>query len=245
MASRWGRRQEGTRPGSQNSKQPSAKPGTPDSSAPPTQSKRRGQASSDHLSLLVEPPPLDDACAKYILSVMVMLLRQTAPPKHRLMSSANMNFAASHHDFESVETPEVASGMDLVNSGSIIPPSISPFPRTMSRAKHASSTSLNSTTPSTGSFSRFSKHSLIYEKTSLVTSKSIPSLNTLILKFAGRVVYHLSASNWQTVLSRIRNKIYYLASTTEHDPDIIDLQLMTHSALDRPRLIQSLHGMCL
>ncbi|KAH9927288.1 uncharacterized protein B0H18DRAFT_1161603 [Fomitopsis serialis] len=239
MASRWGRRPEGTRPGSRNSKEPASvnsKPSTPETRTLSSQSRRR-QWSTEHLSLLAEPPPLDDNCAKYILSVMVLLLRQTAPLRNRLMSAANMDFAASHHDFESVESPDFISSVDVGGSG--LPPHIISLPR-MFRSRHASSTSLNSGTPSVTSTSQASKYSLVYEKTSVVTSKSISSLNTLISKFAGRVVYHLSASNWHIVLSRIRNKIHYLASTTETDPDIIDLQLMMHSALDRARLIQAL-----
>ncbi|TFY54349.1 hypothetical protein EVJ58_g8920 [Rhodofomes roseus] len=239
MASRWGHRQEGTRPGSRNSKEPantSSKPSTPETRTLSAQSRRR-QWSTEHLSLLIEPPPLDDNCAKYILSVMVLLLRQTAPMRNRLMSAANMDFAASHHDFESVESPDYITSVDVGGSG--LPSQIVSLPH-MFRSRHASSTSLNSGTPSVTSTSHASKHSLVYEKTSVVTSKSISSLNTLISKFAGRVVYHLSASNWHIVLARIRNKIHYLASTTETDPDIIDLQLMMHSALDRPRLIQAL-----
>jgi len=67
------------------------------------------------------------------------------------------------------------------------------------------------------------------------------ALNLLISKFAGRIVYHLSASNWLVVFHRIRQKIHFLANTTEDNPDTIDLQLMTHSAMDRTRLVQVLH----
>lgn len=154
------------------------------------------------------------------------------------MSAANMDFAATHHDFESVETPDFTSNVDIGGSGLSLP--LTSLPRIF-RSKHASSNSLNSASMSATSASH-SKHSLVYEKTSVVTSKSISSLNTLISRFAGRVVYHLSASNWHIVLSRIRTKIHYLANATEPDPDIIDLQLMMHSALDRARLIQTLQG---
>lgn len=200
-----------------------------------SQTKRR-QWSTEHL--LIEPPPLDDNCAKYILSVMVLLLRQTAPLRRRLMSAANMDFAATHHDFESVETPEFIPELDIGASG--LPLSVASLPRIF-RSKYASSNSLKSV-PVSATSSTHSKHSIVYEKTSVVTSQSISSLNTLISRFAGRVVYHLSASNWHIVLSRIRTKIHYLANTTEPDPDIIDLQLMMHSALDRARLIQTLQG---
>jgi hypothetical protein len=65
----------------------------------------------------------------------------------------------------------------------------------------------------------------------------------LILKFAGRIVYHLSASNWTVVLQRIRQKIRFLANSVDDNPDIVDLSLMKHSSLDRTRLIQILQGM--
>ncbi|GBE80125.1 hypothetical protein SCP_0213280 [Sparassis crispa] len=241
MASRWNRRPEANRPDSRNSQQPSlatSRTCVPDS---PVQARSRDKESYDHLSSLrVEPPPLDDNCAKYVLSVMVLFLRQTAPPKYRLMSSASLNFVASYHDFESIELPEVEPSTDVFANSASTPPSISPFPRSMIRAKHSSSTTLNSP-PSTISSAYISKHSLVYETTSLVTSKAMGSLNALITRFVGRVVYHLSASNWPIVLTRIRNKIHSLANTTEIDPDVIDLQLMTHSALDKVRLTQALY----
>jgi len=67
------------------------------------------------------------------------------------------------------------------------------------------------------------------------------ALILLISKSLGRIVYHLSASNWLVVFHRIRQKIHFLASTTEDNPDMIDLQLMTHSEMDRARLVQVLH----
>ncbi|EMD40361.1 hypothetical protein CERSUDRAFT_148314 [Gelatoporia subvermispora B] len=241
MASRWGRRPEDTRPSSRNGKQPapSSKASTPDSATLPVSIKRRVKLSSDHLSAPAEPPPLDETCAKYILSVLVLYLRQTAPSAPRMMSSANLDFAASYHDFESVEAPDEHAATDVFSRGPTVPPSISAIPRAMNRARHASQASLNSGAPTNAS-GHAARHSLAYEKTSIVTSKSPLSLNTLIGKFAGRVVYHLSASNWQIVLTRIRQRIHFLAGASENDPDIVDLQLMAHSALDKTRLTQSL-----
>ncbi|OBZ70421.1 Neurofibromin [Grifola frondosa] len=247
MASRWGIIED-IRPNSRESKaQPNtigSKPHTPDS--PAMSHNRRRQVSSEQLSTTlttpVEPAPIDDNCARYMLSVMVLFLRQTAPLKHRLMSAANMNFDASFQDFESVESHEVGQAVGgLFSAGPDEPPPvISGIPKNMRRSKHASSNSLNSKIVSSASMDQYSRHSLVYEKTSTLVSKSVLSLNTAIAKFSGRIIYHLSASNWPVVLSRIRNKIYTLASTTETDPDIVDLQLMTHCALDRARLVQSL-----
>lgn len=60
---------------------------------------------------------------------------------------------------------------------------------------------------------------------------------------AGRVIFHLSASNWPIVFSRIRNKIHYLAANmAEEGQDIVDLRLVTYSAIDQSRLVQVMQG---
>ena len=86
------------------------------------------------------------------------------------------------------------------------------------------------------------QHNTKLEMTPKVLARSHFSLNALILKFAGRIVYHLSASNWSVVLQRIRNKIRFLANSPDDSPDIVDLNLMKHSSLDRTRLVQILQG---
>lgn len=245
MASRWGPRSDDTRPNSRTSRQPGSKPRTPDSPAIPVSSSRRRQGTAEYLAApsitLTEPPPLDENCAKYVLSVMVLFLRQTAPPLYRLMSSANLNFEASYHDFESVEAPAESVHVDIVHHTLTGPPGASVL-KSM-RSKPPSSISLRSGDVSSSRSRSFLLRPCVYERTSSVVAKSMLSLNTLIAKFAGRIVYHLSASNWPIVLSRMRSRMYFLAGTSESDPDIVDLQLMTHCALDRTRLIQSLQGL--
>ncbi|KAI0638553.1 hypothetical protein C8Q77DRAFT_1047292 [Trametes polyzona] len=241
MASRWGSRPEtDTRPNSRGSKPaPPSKPSTPDSSAPSSGRIRHG--STEHLSTpttnLVEPPALDDNCARYIISVMVLILRQTAPRKHRLASAANLFFDASFQDFESVESHEFGATEDSLGA---IPPVISGLPRSMNRAKHPSSTSLNSAGIASSVSSRLPQHSAVYEKTSFLVAKSILSLHTSIAKYTGRIIYHLSASNWAVVLNRIRQRIHGLASAADAEPDTVDLQLITYSALDKVKLVQCL-----
>ncbi|KAI0737738.1 hypothetical protein C8Q80DRAFT_1276173 [Daedaleopsis nitida] len=242
MASRWGSRVEDNRPGSQASKRtPGSKPTTPDTSAPASGRGRHPSTEqfSTSATTLVEPPALDDNCARYIISVMVLLLRQAAPRKHRLTSSASMSFDASFQDFESVESHEFSATDEALVT---LPPPITSgaMPRTMNRAKHPSSTSLNSAGMSTSISSRLPQHSVAYEKTSFLTAKSVLSLHSAIAKYTGRIVYHLSASNWAVVLTRIRQRIHGLASSTETEPDTVDLQLITYSALDRAKLVQSL-----
>ncbi|KAI0355329.1 hypothetical protein OH77DRAFT_1424817 [Trametes cingulata] len=240
MASRWGSRSEDTRPNSRGSKPaPSSKPTTPDSSVPT--SGRMRHASNEQLSTsattLVEPPALDDNCARYIISVMVLILRQTAPRKHRLTSAGNLSFDASFQDFESVESHEFGANDD---SPGIVPPIVSGVPRAMNRARHPSSTSLNSTGIASTISGRPPQHSIVYEKTSYLVAKSILSLHSNIAKYTGRIIYHLSASNWTVVLHRIRQRIHGLASAADIEPDTVDLQLITYSALDKIKLVQCL-----
>jgi hypothetical protein len=73
---------------------------------------------------------------------------------------------------------------------------------------------------------------------------TVSSLNSLVSKFAGIVIYHISASNWPVVFERVRAKIRALEKVERGAmPDTIDLQLMTQCALDRSRLVQLLQGM--
>jgi neurofibromin 1 len=74
--------------------------------------------------------------------------------------------------------------------------------------------------------------------------RSALPINELITKYAGRIVFHLSASNWNGVYNRLRTKIHFLASNSSENPDVTDLQLIAHLALDKQRLVQLLNGMC-
>ena len=86
MACRWQRRSEDGRPDSSLGKRSNGPPSVssaPDSPAGSGHRIPRGrQASSEQLGSLspwIEPSPLDENCARYILSVMVLFLRQAAP----------------------------------------------------------------------------------------------------------------------------------------------------------------------
>lgn len=186
---------------------------------------------------LVEIDPLDDNCARYVLSVMVLYLRQTAAPECRLMSSSNLAPDASLHDFESVDIPTLTPD-DYSYNGPPLPPHISQASRPFLKVK-PSATSFQSLGAASGQGQ--SNRAFHFERTHMALVKSTMALNILISKFAGRIVYSLSASNWMVVFHRIRTKIHYLANTAEDNPDTVDLLLMTHSAMDRSRLVQVLH----
>ncbi|KAI0089247.1 hypothetical protein BDY19DRAFT_1089227 [Irpex rosettiformis] len=247
MAARWRRRGDdgqGDRRAGKSSTAPSVGSSAPDS--PGSSSGRMGrgrQISYEALTSVspwVEPPPLDDSCAKYILHVMALFLRDAAPPQQRLMSVANLNFNASYHDLESIESIEITTSLDIFHTGPTIPPSIGSYYPKADKSKLPSFMRYGETVPRLITSGQFPQHSISYERTSAVSCGSISAMNSLIAKFAGRIVYHLSASNWPVVFQRIKNKIHALASTSDEDFDIMDVKLMQHCSLDRARLVQLL-----
>lgn len=175
---------------------------------------------------------------------MVLFLRQAAPPQQRLMSAANLNFNASFQDLESIESIEVTTALDIFHTGPAVPPSIgSYYPKTEKKTKLPSfMRDKQPHIPFIRTSVIFPQHSISYERTSSVISGSVSAMNTLITKFSGRVVYHLSASNWAVVFARIKSKIHVLAGTNEEDLDVMDVRLMTYCWLDKLRLIQLLQG---
>ena len=187
-----------------------------------------------------EPPPLDDTCAKYILSVMIFYLRQTAPPETSTEPFDNFNFTTSFHDFETTEYPGMPSAVQSdpsfglgITTESIGQPK--------SRGKRPLSPVHKAKDPSIP-FTSLPQHFRHYEKTSQMLFKSTVSLSLMIAKYVGRVLYHLSASNWSMILERIKKRIHVLANPSDEGSDMTDLQLVAHSLLDRNRLFQILTG---
>lgn len=230
MASRWNR---DLRSSSRASDRPSLiSPDSPFSNGP---TKRYRQAPSDIPSVPVqsELAPLDDSCAKYILSVMVLFLRQTASADVPLMLALRST-DLSFRDFESIENINIWMQETA-------DPEFQAAPEAPLRAQ-PSSASVRSIQTSIHSTIRIPATNTGYEKTHMSFLKSSLSVNGLIAKFAGRIIFHISVSNWAVVFSRLRTKIRHLGSSPEDNPDTVDLQLMTHGALDRQRLIYLLNG---
>ncbi|KAG6849386.1 hypothetical protein H0H93_008893 [Arthromyces matolae] len=185
--------------------------------------------------------PLDENCARYVLSVVVMLLRMAMTHEIPLVLPGRFT-DLTFRDFEShtsISHQSTECGSDTTSSENFAPrtrPSDGPL-RTQSSAMSVRSgkLSLHSTlqNPATKT---------TYEKTHMTLVKSSIPVNDLIRQYLGRIIFQISASNWSVVYSRIRNRIQFLASNTSDHPDIIDLQLMAHCALDRQRLVQILAG---
>ena len=184
-----------------------------------------------------EPPPLDDSCIKYILSVMVLLMRHTANSEVPLMV-AMRSTDTSFRDLEDKIKIKVAAK-------SVSTPSL-PLDSEPSLRNQSSSSSIQSSKISVKSIS----HSHIaavsneYERTHMSLVNSSLAVNDLIAKYVGRIIFHISASNWRIVFDRLSKKINAIASHPEPNPDSIDLQLMSHAVLDRARLVMLLNRAC-
>lgn len=184
-----------------------------------------------------EPPPLDDSCIKYILSVMILLMRQTDNSDVPLMVTMRST-DTSFRDIEDKINIKVAAR-------SVPPPSL-PHDSEPSLRNRSSASSFLSAKISVKSISHshIAAVSTEYERTHMSLVNSSLALNSLIAKYVGRIIFHISASNWKIVFDRLSKKINTIASHIEPNPDFIDLQLMSHAVLDRARLVLLLNRAC-
>lgn len=63
-----------------------------------------------------------------------------------------------------------------------------------------------------------------------------------IFKSAGRVIFYISASNWNVVFARIKNRIAFLSAVNDEWPDTSELKLLECSDLNSKRLSMVLQG---
>ncbi|KAG7097519.1 hypothetical protein E1B28_004862 [Marasmius oreades] len=197
----------------------------------------------------IEPPPLDESCAKYVLSVMVLFLRQTALPEPPLVLPTSQYADVSFRDYEHGKAALVATTLELQESVSNdyaevntekITSSHSPVPTPIQPELRNKTSASSVKTSLTGNFFLHGQAS-VYEKTIMSAVNSEYNLNNLIAKFAGKIIFHISASNWKIVFQRLSLKIRYLAQHTEDGMDTVDLHILSHSLLDRQRLMQVLN----
>ncbi|KAF7329572.1 Ras-GAP domain-containing protein [Mycena kentingensis (nom. inval.)] len=183
-----------------------------------------------------ETPPLDDNCAKYVLSVMVLYLRQTQSSDGLalMMDDASADLKFDDYELGPPELADAEKEKDGERDGGHL-------------RSRASVGSLRSMASSAGLASGLA--SIKFEPTKRSALRSPHLLNAVLAKFTGRVVYQLSVSNWPVVFNRLRSKLHYLAGDAKQTvPDLVDLQLLAHSSLNRDRLIsvlQELAGLLL
>jgi len=77
----------------------------------------------------------------------------------------------------------------------------------------------------------------VYEKTHMSLLRSTECVNHLIAKFVGRIIFHISASNWNVVSERLSSKLSNLAANPDAHSDTVDLHLISYSLIDKQRLV--------
>nr|XP_018259204.1 neurofibromin 1 [Kwoniella dejecticola CBS 10117]OBR81362.1 neurofibromin 1 [Kwoniella dejecticola CBS 10117] len=167
-----------------------------------------------------DPHPFDDILARYMLGIMLIYARS--------VSSDSVN-----HD------------------------RVSPAPTKESKISGTSSTtsSMRSVTSNNSAYTLGTK---FFQEHSYPSSSTAPqnasnktkmlsaccttptAIITQMMKYISRVIFYLSASNWNLILSRMRSRIGHLQTTIEESPDVIEMKLLEWSNLDRNRLSQVL-----
>ncbi|KDR84288.1 hypothetical protein GALMADRAFT_87191 [Galerina marginata CBS 339.88] len=231
MASRWSQ----TYP-SRAYDESLASPDSPLPSGSSRSSKRQAPSVYSTAPSWQEPPPLDDSCVKYILSVMVLFMRQTSSGEIPLMlqtRSTDIGF----RDFE-----DNMQGVDVKEARRVVSPVDGrPASGDIPLRNQPSSNSFKSGRVSIKSTMHISATNTAYEMTHMSLVKAPMAINNAIAKYVGRIIFHISASNWNVVFERLSTKITFLAAHPEATADLVDLQLMSHSVLDRQRLVHLLN----
>ncbi len=180
----------------------------------------------------LEQPPMEDNCARYLLILMVSFLRQSAQTEPPLMMDWIPSADITFRDYELASSAFSSEGTDSpTDYADTFSHDLKP--RTSSTSVKSGKMSITSLTPTRTGVST--------QRTPMSAVNSYYTLNALIEKYTGRIIFHISASNWNVVFDRLRTKIRQL-SQNDGEVDTIDIQLLSHSLLDRTRLVQGLNG---
>jgi hypothetical protein len=209
----------------------------PPSSPVPFQAPLRHKPSGDsgHGSWC-EPPPLDENVAKYTLSVMLLYVKQTSAWSDRPKASGHIHSDTLYDSFEGVEKCGPSSSTTLRAAYTSHTPL---FRKAVHRGGAGPSNGPHHPPPLVSSTTTASTHKLLGINTPLLGS-SAASVNALLSKYVHKILFHVSASNWGVIFSRIRSRIHHFAKGMEDSgPDHnIDMKLLQYCALDRARLVQ-------
>jgi neurofibromin 1 len=179
-------------------------------------------------------PPLEERCSRYILSIILSFLRQTAPAEPPLiLPSKTSDITFREFETEPVGQPDIPTDNVTVESANGNHPHSRP--QTSLGSVLSGQMSINSTI-------RIPSAQIKYEKTHMSLVKSRTAVTALITEYSGRIIFSISMSNWSTVFERLRSKIRALANKPEETEDLTDLQLLAYIVFDRLRLIQILNG---
>ncbi|GAW06426.1 ras gtpase activator [Lentinula edodes] len=174
---------------------------------------RRVPGSSDSSTPISwsEPPPLEEACARYVLSVMILCIRQTVASEPPLIMPSSTFGDISFRDYIAEDINSGAVPFSHIRStlSSSLPNELRTQP---------SSDPVRSSEKVVNSDVILSSNDTAYEKTPTFFTTSSQVLSQQIMK--------------------LRLRIHFLATHPDESSDSTDLMILGYSLLDRSRLLQ-------
>ncbi|OZJ03142.1 hypothetical protein BZG36_04650, partial [Bifiguratus adelaidae] len=166
---------------------------------------------------LVDPPPLDDSLARYIVNILIRFLHQMA------MQDADHSFTGSGSTLSSRENL-LRQGIADLAAGSIFTMFSSYAPVLTRPSPHSSYSFHHQTHPS--------------------SSRAYQELMQEICRATAGILFVISASNWNVIFLKLKTKLAYLSSTSDEWPETVELRLLECSALNSRRLSAVLQELC-
>lgn len=185
----------------------------------------------------VEPPPIDNSVATYILSVMLQVLRRFHVDIRRPRVGGHTR-TGTFTDFEIYNLRGSREGTTRLGN--------SLYPFTSYRFDHIfASGDTDGRVHSRNPYEQIPESAFDLLSSSFHLSDSPVTYPWLIQSFAARVIFQLSCSNWTVVFAKIRQKIHQFAATTETRENIMDINLIKYTALTRLKLVAIMQGIYL
>lgn len=209
------------------------------------------------------PPGIEEPLAKFILSVMILLMRMTTyevsnvvasspgytgPPAGSYMTKGESNHpSVGRSIIRYLHAGHGGSDMDLGfrYRGPHDMRSLESGPSTFAGGETGSMMKDNtSMILSDPSFQRGHKRNVSTDSTGAYSVGNSPASGLLyeIARTVGKVIYFLSSASWPVIFARIRNRVLYLSAAAEEHPDAIELRLLDWCNLDQARLVLLMRG---
>ena len=178
----------------------------------------RPQPPAELPKLWPDPQPLDESLAKYTVTVTLSYIRLVSidMPGHGTSSPA-----------PSRETRNVGVA------------SAASWPRSLSAGVNSSGLGLDFIRQHTIPSGSTAPSPLPTRKVASLCGSSYTCASQMTSCVA-QIVFHLSASNWPTLLARLKSRLAYLTTTIDENPDQAEFRLLEWSNMDRIRLSQVL-----
>jgi hypothetical protein len=183
----------------------------------------------------VDPPAIDKNVAMYILSVVLLILREF----HVLIKRPRVG---GHTRTGTITDFDVYNLRGARDDTTRLANSLYPF--TSYRFDHIFSTGEGDTgVKSRPPQEQIPQSAFDLIGTSFHLSNSTVTYTWLIQAYAARVIFQLSCSNWSVVFAKIRQKIRQFSDRgADEKTGVVDIYIIKYSALTRKKLIAIMQG---